>query len=160
MSTAKDKQALKNKMTVIWIIWGALFLSLFIYILVGHLMAGSLETNMLDQEFPMTLLTNILFAIGVSELVLAYVLKWFMLKQSGQSEPDISQAAGKYTVIVIISNAISESVGIYGLVLFFLTQDFQVLYTFMFISAMAMLYFRPKSKELETMCETDSEKSD
>ena len=86
MTTAEDKQTLANKMTVIWIIWYALFLSLFIYILVGHLLAENLETNMPAQDFPMSLLTNILFAVGVSELVIAYVLRWFILKQSGQSQ--------------------------------------------------------------------------
>ena len=52
---------------------------------------------------------------------------------------------------MIVSLALSEFIGIMGLVLFFLGDNFQVLYTFMAISAIAMLFYRPKRQELETL---------
>jgi len=149
MINADDKNELAKKMMVIRIIWGALFSSLFVYILVCHFLADQLEPNMLDPDFPMTLFTNILFAVAVVEVIIAYVVRWFMLKTASREQLDISSTVGKYTTIIIVTNAICESVGIYGLILFLLSQDFQLLYTFMFISALTMLHFRPKTVEIE-----------
>ncbi len=151
MATMEEKQELAKKMVMTWIIWGAMFFSLLMYIIMAHLVMDQLDSNTLGPDFPLALFTNILFAVGVTEVVIAFFLRWFMLKMAGRKQADISQAAGKYTVIVLISCAICESVGIYGLVLFFLCQDFQLLYSFMFISAISMIYFRPKTRELEAI---------
>ena len=47
-----------------------------------------------------------------------------------------------------LSLAISESIGVHGFVLFLLGGDFKTLYIFIFISAIAMLVYRPKVEEL------------
>jgi hypothetical protein len=60
----------------------------------------------------------------------------------------------KYGVAVIVSLAISENIGIFGLVLFVLSKDFQTLYILAIISAIAMLYHRPKMKELQKIVST------
>ncbi|MBU2499127.1 MAG: hypothetical protein KKE57_09510 [Proteobacteria bacterium] len=52
---------------------------------------------------------------------------------------------------MMISLALSESIGIYGLVLFFLGDSLRTLYTFIGISALAIIYHRPKREELETL---------
>ena len=52
---------------------------------------------------------------------------------------------------MFVSLALSEFIGIMGLVLFFLGDNFQVLYTFMAISALAMFFYRPRREELETL---------
>ena len=52
---------------------------------------------------------------------------------------------------MFVSLALSEFIGIMGLVLFFLGDNFQVLYTFMAISTIAMFLYRPKREELETL---------
>ena len=57
----------------------------------------------------------------------------------------------KYITTVIVSLALSESIGIYGFVLFLLGYNFQTLYTFMIVSALAMVFYRPKREELERL---------
>ena len=52
---------------------------------------------------------------------------------------------------LVLCLALCESIGIYGLVLFFLGDTFQTLYTFVVISAAGMFYYRPKREELETL---------
>ena len=56
---------------------------------------------------------------------------------------------GKYTSAMLLSLALSESIGIYGLVLFFLGDSFQTLYIFIGISALGMFNYRPKREEIE-----------
>ncbi len=44
--------------------------------------------------------------------------------------------------------ALSESIGIYGMVLFILSKDSMTLYQFITMSAIAMFYYRPRKEEL------------
>ncbi len=153
MIAQEEKDQLAPKMIIMWIIWGAMFISLFIYIAVCHMVAQTFKPT-LSEDFPLTLFTNILIVVGCSELVLAFFLKKFLLKvmsgKKGQNTEGLSgyMVFGKYMVVLLITLAISESVGIYGMVLFFMTLQFQLLYPFMIVAAIAMLFFRPKMDEL------------
>ena len=57
----------------------------------------------------------------------------------------------QYATAVIVSLALSESIGIYGFVLFLLGGGFKTLYTFIGISAVAMVFYRPKREEMEKL---------
>ena len=52
---------------------------------------------------------------------------------------------------MIVSLALSESIGVYGLVLFLIGDSFQTLYIFIGISVVAMFFYRPKREDLETL---------
>lgn len=52
---------------------------------------------------------------------------------------------------MVVSLALSESIGIYGFVLFLLGDSFGTLHIFVGISALAMFFYRPKREELETL---------
>lgn len=71
--------------------------------------------------------------------------KYFKRAAKTNSHPSIV----KYGTAVIVSIAISESIGIVGFVLFLLSKDFPTLYILAGISAAAMLYHRPKMIELD-----------
>ena len=58
---------------------------------------------------------------------------------------------GQYIPAVITTLALAESIGIYGLLLFLLGGDFKTLYTFIIVSALAMIFYRPKREELERL---------
>jgi len=62
----------------------------------------------------------------------------------------------KYATAMVVSLALSESIGIYGFVLFLLGDNFRTLYIFVGISALAMLFYRPKREELETLAMGES----
>ena len=57
----------------------------------------------------------------------------------------------KYTVAVLVSLALCEGIGIYGVVLFFLGAELKILYIFIAISALSMFFYRPKMEELERL---------
>ena len=50
---------------------------------------------------------------------------------------------------VVVWLALSESVGVYGFVLFLLGGGFGTLYIFVALAALGMLYHRPRLHELE-----------
>ena len=157
---ASQKGTVENKLLVMWIIWGAMVGSLVIYIVICNLIGDKVRRPM-GPEFPLALLRNILFGIGIVALISTHFIRKFMLgKKSGGPGPaapsppspqDQPTVYAKYTTAMIISLALCESVGIYGLILFFLGGSFQTMYTFMIISAAGMFYYRPKREEIEAL---------
>jgi len=57
---------------------------------------------------------------------------------------------------MVISLALSESIGLYGFVLFLLGDGFRTLYIFVGISALALFFYRPKREEIETLALRES----
>ena len=51
--------------------------------------------------------------------------------------------------VLIISLALSEVIGVFGVLMFILSADVQPLYLFIALSAMAMLMYCPKFSEVQ-----------
>lgn len=158
MIDPKEKEVLANGMKVLWTIWGAMFVSLGIYIVVANIAGDKIKTQELPPDV-FVMLRNILYVIALIELAIIPFIKKITLKSikspqnPSQNIPGTSNhpATAKYATVMIISLAIAESIAIYGLVLFFLGKDSQSLYLLTAISAMAMLIHRPKMEELEQL---------
>ena len=157
MLEPQEREAIEKGFLPVLIIWGAMLASLLIYVLICHL-AGEQIRKVPGPEFPIALIRNILTGLAGATLLLAYYMRRVMLRvRPGGSVPDPPVHTGqptalaKYTMAVIISLALCESIGVYGIVLFFLGADFQILYIFIGASAAAMYFFRPKKGELVEM---------
>jgi hypothetical protein len=160
MLEAQGKETINKGMLTLWVIWGAMLGSLFIYVVVCHVLGegfGRVE----GSDLSIGLLRKILAGTGVVVVLVAYFMRRSILSgQRGipQAKP-VERTVGwhtapfvaKYIAVVIVSLALSESIGIFGFVLFSLGDSFQTLYTFIVVSALAMFFFRPKSEELEKM---------
>ena len=143
-----------KKMTAIWMIWGAMTVSLAVYVAICHLLIHTGYESGMDPDFPHELLGAVLFGFSLVQFVATYYLRRFLLKPGKR---EFQTPVGKYATAVMISCALAESIGIYGMVLFLLRPDFPVLYSFVGISAVAMFAQRPKSDELERLA-SDMEK--
>jgi len=157
MLTPSEKKAIEKGFIALKIIWIAMFGTLLIYVIICHKFGHEIR-QAVRTELPITHLKYIFLGLSIGTLLLTHHLRRLMLTVRSvgpvikfADQPSYSnqpQALGKYTAVVIVSLALSESIGLYGLVLFFLGGSFQTLYTFIIISAFAMLYYRPKQEEL------------
>jgi hypothetical protein len=155
-----QKGTVDNRLHVMWIIWGAMMGSLVIYIVICNLIGDQIRQP-IRPDFPLVLLRNIFFGIGIVELIAIHFIRKFILRKSSAglgtgstsqlSPQDLAKMYAKYTTAMINSLALCESIGIYGLILFVLGDSYQVMYTFMIISAAGMLYCRPKREEIEAL---------
>jgi hypothetical protein len=160
MMEAQDKAAIDKGMQTLWVIWAAMLVSLVIYIFVCLQLGEGLMDDE-GAELPIGLLRKILLGVAAAELIMSYYLRQFMLKgrSSNAGENSARQSStlnqppfvSHYTVIVIISLALADSIGIYGLLLFLLGDSLQVFYTFIGISALAMVFYRPRREEMERL---------
>ena len=135
------------------LIWGAILASLGIYLVVCIIIEKELQIN-IDSKLPLETIKYTLFGVSFITLFVVHYLRKFLLRtsnsivNSSQTSSPQHPAVGKYLVSVIITSALLESIGIYGLVLFFLAKDTSSLYQLLTISAVAMIYFRPRKDEL------------
>lgn len=155
----------KNRLTILWFIWAGIFGSLPIYVLICHLVGDGIRQS-LGPNFPLDLLKNGLYGVAIFTLLLTPFLRKFMIggrsRGLGSETPQSplisnqSSPIAKYTVAMVVSLALSESIGIYGFVLCLLGATFQTLYIFVGFSALAMFFYRPKREELETLAMRES----
>jgi hypothetical protein len=160
MMEAQGKDAIDKGMRILWFIWGAMVCSLLIYIFVCHQLGEGFGEGG-GADVPVVLLRNIFFILAAAELVMSYFLRRFMLKDRPRTAGAaiVRRASAlnqlpfliQYFAAVVISLALSESIGIYGLVLFLLGGGFKTLYTFIAVSALAMVFYRPKRAEMERL---------
>ena len=143
--------------TTILIVWIALMGSLGIYLAVCKAVEGQIPVSMADSQFQA--LKYALFGISALTLAGAYVLRKFLIKkitrpfnQAAFSSGAHPAVAGYLTVVIVVL-ALAESVGIYGMVLFFIGKDAVSLYQLMILAAAAMFFFRPKKEELIELAE-------
>jgi F0F1-type ATP synthase membrane subunit c/vacuolar-type H+-ATPase subunit K len=157
---ASQNGTVENRFIVAWIIWAAMMGSLAVYILICNVIGDDVRRPM-GPDFSLALLRKIFFGLSTAALIAAHFIRKFVLrKPSGGSGPapasqpspqDMAARYAKYTTAMIISLALCESVGIYGLLLFFLGDGIKTLYSFMVISAAGMFYYRPKREEFEAL---------
>ncbi len=158
MIDPREQEVLAKAMKTNWLIWAAMVSSIGIYILVAHMTAGEIRIGAGAAEV-FGLLRTVLLILGIGELVLIPLIRRLVLK--GVRPPKTAAAMGTmggshpavaaYTSALVVSLAIAESVAIYGLVLFFLSSDFNTLYLFAALGAAGMIVNRPKSEELERL---------
>jgi F0F1-type ATP synthase membrane subunit c/vacuolar-type H+-ATPase subunit K len=154
-----ERKSNERSLQTLWIIWAAMLGTLFIYVLICHLWENEMR-QITSPNFPLDLIRNILYGIAIFTLILTRFIRKFIL--SGRPDgpgpkpmkpPSLSNQSSpldKYVPAMFVSLALSEFIGIMGLVLFFLGDNYQVFYSFIAISALAMFFYRPRKEELET----------
>jgi hypothetical protein len=161
MSQENKTESFEKGMMITRIIWAAIFGSVFIYVIVCHVVAGGGFRSEISRGIPLDLIRNILFGVSIFVLFLAYFIRRHIVSvkqgdsinmpSSSAAPLDLAQFLPKYMVAILISCVLSEVVGIFGLFLFLVGDSFQNLYLFIGVSAIALFYFRPRNEEIEKM---------
>ena len=128
------------------VLWWSLVVSLLVYVLAAHVAALPA-----DPRAPLALLTSIFGTLTAIIAVGTVIYRRRALAgpiQSGQLDPHSPIGLGKAFQPFIINLLLSESVGVYGLVLAFLSgnPDYSVAFT---VAALVLMYVhRPTAPDL------------
>lgn len=135
------------------IIWFAILMSLVLYLFVGLYAGPEVNVSMNAKDFH--LLRIVLYSIaGIMLFATGHIRRLVLAgKDEAEGETRTSQhpVFQKYTTAMIVSLALSEAVGIFGLVLFFIGKNEMDLYLLLAVSAVAIYIYRPKIEELKRM---------
>ena len=115
-------------------------------------MQVSLNQDTLDM------LRKIFYALAGITLIITRYIRRFVLSAGGRAGPATqsyhSPVLQKYATAMIIAWALSESIGIYGLVLFLLGKNTTDLYLLILVAAAALLLYRPGRDEIMSLSES------
>ena len=132
------------------VIWFGMLGSLAIYLFIGLQIATSPQASMNESTF--AVLKTVLYIITTVLLVITKYIRKHILSGKGQDRQATQSfqhpALQKYATAMIVAWASSESIGIFGLVLFFLGKKPADLYLLIVISAVAMFMYRPRKDEV------------
>ncbi len=140
-----DKGLLTLKM-----IWFAMLISQVLYLFVGLYIGTDLRPSMNEETF--NLFRGALYVFAFVTLIISRFIRKLILSGRGQlklaTRAFQQSTLQRYTTATIVSLAMSESIGIYGLLLFFLGKNHMDLYLLLLISAAALWVYRPRKDEL------------
>ena len=143
-----DTEVLAKGLMQARVVWAAMLVSLAVYVFVGHVVVqGPRPRNPEGLE----LFRNILALVSAGSLIMAGVIRRALLGRRRPEPLPARAAVTRYLSATVATLALCESVGIYGLVLLFLSGDWTSLYFFTGASALAMIWFRPRGEELEEL---------
>jgi hypothetical protein len=145
-----ENQEIERGWKIVIIIWIAMIVSLFVYLFVGLYIKDTVEIKI--EEDVIKTLRAVLYIISFFTLILTRYIKKLVLKSKGSVQTEMSNiqspALARYTTALIISLALSESIGIYGLILVLLGKNTTDLYFLIGLSLAAMIYHRPNKEEV------------
>jgi hypothetical protein len=126
-----------------WLIWASLVGALAVYGLIPVFVPLPAEPS----SAPQTPLTMALAIVAVGTAVASIAVRRVALVgpiHRGELDPSTESGVARFFAISLVSWALSESIGLYGLVLFFLFRVSGPLYLFLAVAFVLLLYHAPR----------------
>lgn len=135
---------------VLWFIIGAMVITQAIYIVVCYHLGTQIQQPIeMEQR---VFIRSVFYGLAIGLFPLTTLTRYILVRLN-QTMPGDKPALKRYFVTVIVSQAMMETVGVLGFVMFILGDAFNTLYIF---SGMAILGFflqRPKLDEYHSIVE-------
>lgn len=140
---------LENSWKSIYIIWIAMLIALFVYMLVGLSLEDKIDVPV-DKSVINVVRYVVYFLSGLIIFSIKYVRKFILGSKNSDNNSAYSSgpAVIQYIKATITSMAMAEFVAVLGLVLFILGKNKVDLYLLVFLSAAAMIIYRPFKEQM------------
>jgi len=152
-----SEDILKKEMRKVWKIWVACFHGLLAYVIVCHYLQDRVP-YLKEYNLPLELLKYSFYSLSLIAVILCHHFRKSMIERASiKADLKIIERARKvgkpavilkYVTILMVTIAFSEGICLLGVIYFLLSRDFQTLYGLFAISAITMIYYRPKMKDL------------
>jgi hypothetical protein len=151
MGDQVEREHLKSDLILPWVIVGIMLAMLATYLIVCHTLGEQLQQPLPEDR--RILLRTIFYVIAIVTFPLTNLIRHIQLRLnqtmpiSSARQDAVSVAKSRYLVTVIVSMALIEVVGVFGLILFVFGDGFNNLYIFTGLSALGLFLYRPKADE-------------
>ncbi len=148
-NASKDSVA-KPDFTTAWLIIGAMVVTQIVYIVVCRNFGQQIQHPLAIEQ--RILIRSVFYAIAIATFPLTTLLRHILVRLN-QTMPGPKTAAQRYLLTVIVSQAMMETVGILGFVMFILGDAFNTLYIFSGLALLGFFLHRPKPEEYLSIVE-------
>jgi len=145
---AISEQQLQTDLVTAGMIRAASLMSLMALLLICHIYADKIQIGMDEQQ--RIFIRTVLYVVVLLTFPTMKFIRHVMLRLQKNEKPPKS----RYLLAITISMAISESIGIYGFIMYILGDSYNTLYIFIMLSALAMFLHRPDKQEYKALFES------
>ncbi|MDP3589114.1 MAG: hypothetical protein Q8R54_01060 [Methylobacter sp.] len=151
MGNPVEREQLESDLILPWVIVGMMLVMLAAYVILCHVLGEQLQQPL--PEGQRVLVRTVFYAVAIVTFPLTNLIRHIQLRLN-QTMPcsDVTHGAAvtaknRYLATVIVSMALVEVVGVFGLVMFVFGDGFNTLYIFTGLSALGLFLYRPKVDE-------------
>ena len=145
-----EPKSLESDLFLPWAIVAIMAAMLVAYIIICHTMGEQIQQPL--PEAQRVLMRTVFYAVGIVTFPLTNLIRHIQLRLN-QTMPGPKPAKNRYLVTVIVSMALIESIGVFGLVMFIFGDGFNTLYIFTGMSVLGLFLYRPKLDEYTRIIE-------
>ncbi len=145
-----SSQRLQADLLPHWLILAGMVMMLAIIVLLCEFAADQIRPGLAPE--PPVLVRTILYGVAIVTFPITNLLRHIMVRLN-QTMPGDAPANARYLSTVLVSLSLAESLGIYGLILFILGDNYNSLYIFSLLSLLALFLYRPKLDEYHAIIE-------
>ena len=143
-------EQLKSDFFLPWVIAGVMLIMTAAMLAVCITLGDRIQQPL--PEAQRVLLRTLFYVVAIVTFPLTNLLRHIQLRlnQTMPLAPEneaLAEAKRRYQMTVIVSFSLIESVGVFGLVMFILGDNFNTLYIFSGLSALGLFLYRPKAQE-------------
>ena len=154
MYTASHQK--NNDLLSHWLICASMLLPLLAYNIFCHVWADEVRLNLEESE--RIWIRTLFYVIAIGLFPLTNLIRHILLRLN-QTMPSEKPAAQRYLLTIIITQSMIEVVGLFGLVMYILGDDFNTLYIFTLLGVVGIYLYRPKQEELQAIAHAISTKN-
>jgi hypothetical protein len=146
------EQELEKGISILKVIWTALAVSLIMYVVVIPLFLRDSTIAFPAEAYPE--LRMLMYGLGFATLVFSWFIRRMLLAVKNKPKQTQSRqhpALQRYTTAMIVALAMTEAIGIYGLILYLLGKNQIDLYLLTALAAAAMTLYFPRKEEVSNL---------
>jgi hypothetical protein len=144
MPDRNEHKPLESDLVLPWLIVAFLFVLLASYVVVCHLLDEQFRLHWPEPQ--REVLRTVFYAVAILIFPLTNLIRHIMVRLN-QTMPGATPPKQRYLTTIVVSLSLVESVGVMGLVLFILGDDFNTLYIFSGLALLGLFLHRPKPDE-------------
>lgn len=145
---AISEQQLQSDLLSAGMIRAVGLISLIALVAVCHLYADTLQIGMDEQQ--RIVIRTVFYVLAIITFLVLKFVRHVMLRW----QRDKKTAKSRYILAISVTMIISESIGIYGFIMFILGDSYNSLYIFIMLSALAMFLHKPDPQEYKALIES------
>ncbi|MCK5354639.1 MAG: hypothetical protein KAJ63_05940 [Methyloprofundus sp.] len=145
---AISEQQLQTDLMTAGIIRAASLMSLMALLVICHIYAEQIQIGLDEQQ--RVVIRTILYVVAILTFPMMKFVRHVTLRLQKNDKPP----KFRYLLAITVSMLISESIGIYGFIMYVLGDSYNTLYIFTMLSALAMFLYRPDKEEYKALFES------
>lgn len=144
---AISEQQLQSDLVTAGIIRAVSLMSLMALLVICHIYADTIQIGLDEQQ--RIIIRTVLYVVAILTFPVLKFTRHVMLRlQRNKKSPK-----SRYLLAITVTMVISESIGIYGFVMYVLGDSYNTLYILTMLSALAMFLHKPDKEEYKALFE-------